>query len=176
MCPTPYKAILFLLMLSLAGLAQAQQVCPGSLPVTAPASEFDLNGDGTVTHLRTGLMWKQCVEGRSGVDCADGIDSLMAWREALQLAEAHEFAGYDDWRLPNVKEFLSILELSCHNPAIDPGVFPNVANGNHWTQSPYISDSNFTFTWTVEFMWGRPIGATRTNGFRVRLVRDITPN
>lgn len=30
---------------------------------TAPDSRYTDNGDGTVTDLATGLIWKQCAEG-----------------------------------------------------------------------------------------------------------------
>ncbi len=64
-------------------------------------NDFVDNGDGTVTDLATGLMWSQ---DDSGV----GMD----WETALAYAEGSELAGYDDWRLPNVKELQSILDYS----------------------------------------------------------------
>ena len=33
---------------------------------STPTEDFTENGDGTVTHYKTGLIWKRCVEGRYG--------------------------------------------------------------------------------------------------------------
>ena len=73
------------------------------------SNEFDDNGDGTVTDTATGLMWQQ-----------DDSGVAMDWEDALSYAENFELAGYDDWRLPNVKELQSIVDYT-HSPnAIDP--------------------------------------------------------
>ncbi len=32
----------------------------------------------------------------------------MTWYEALQWADDLEYAGYDDWRIPSLDEWLSI--------------------------------------------------------------------
>src|SRR5258707_519375 len=51
-----------------------------------PTTDFTVNGDGTVTHTKTGLMWKQCVEGASGAGCTTGGATGMTWASALQSA------------------------------------------------------------------------------------------
>ena len=69
---------------------------------------FNDNGDGTVTDQATGLMWMQ----------ADSIEPLD-WEHALAYADSLSLAGYDDWRLPNIKELQSIVDYSGVFPAID---------------------------------------------------------
>ena len=44
------------------GAAHAEQVCRDDILATAPDSRFQDNGNGTVTDLATGLIWKQCAE------------------------------------------------------------------------------------------------------------------
>ncbi len=53
----------------------------------------------------------------------------MNWEKALEYAENLEYAGYNDWRLPNVKELHSIVDYryapdardkNMRRPAIDP--------------------------------------------------------
>lgn len=34
----------------------------------------------------------------------------MTWQEALEYAENYSYGGYDDWRLPSVKELQSIVD------------------------------------------------------------------
>jgi len=64
-------------------------------------NEFVDNGDGTISDLATGLMWQQRDSG-----------TAMDWSAALAYCENLDYAGYDDWRLPNVKELESIVDYS----------------------------------------------------------------
>ena len=77
-------------------------------------NEFIDNGDETISDNATGLMWMKSDDG-----------SGHLWEEALSYAEVNEFAGYSDWRLPNVKELQSIVDYTrspgtSNSPAIDP--------------------------------------------------------
>ena len=75
-------------------------------------NDFVDNGDGTVTDNATGLMWSQNDNGEA-----------INWEVALAYAENGTVAGYDDWRLPNIKELQSIADYSGTFPAIDTSVF-----------------------------------------------------
>ncbi len=72
-------------------------------------NDFVDNSDGTVTDNATGLMWSQ----------ADNGEGIL-WVDALEYAEESELAGYDDWRLPNIKELQSIVDYSYSPTATDP--------------------------------------------------------
>ena len=75
------------------------------------------NGDRTVTDRSTGLMWAQDDSGYG-----------MTWSNALawvQSANATNYRGHHDWRLPNVKELQSLLDYTrapdtTASAAIDP--------------------------------------------------------
>lgn len=62
-------------------------------------SRFVDNGDGTVTDEVTGLMWQKDTNKRMGPKDAEDFISKM------------DLAGYSDWRLPNIKELNTILNL-----------------------------------------------------------------
>ena len=62
------------------------------------------NGDSTVTDLNTGLMWQQ--------DPGD----KMPYQEAVANASSFNLAGYDDWRLPTIKELYSLILFSGTDP------------------------------------------------------------
>jgi hypothetical protein len=118
------------------GQAFAQE-CNYTIAATAPDSRYTDHGDGTVTDNSTGLMWRQCSEGRSGPRCLSGPVQLFTWQAALQQAEASTFAGYSDWRLPNVKELASLMELRCVGPAINLTLFPATPpHGRYWSSTP----------------------------------------
>ena len=172
-----HTRVLALSLPLLAGGALAEQVCKyDSIPATAPASRFIDNGNGTVTDKATGLQWKRCSEGQtwSGGTCeGTGTEvTYAAWWRALSLADAATFAGKSDWRLPNLKELLSILERACFSPAIDLRVFPGAAGADsawHWSSSPNASNSGAA--WCVAFGSGSGASSTKYNPHQVLLVR-----
>jgi hypothetical protein len=102
------------------------------------------NGDGTVTDLATGLTWQQ-------YDSVNTYD----WEGALAYAENLEFAGYDDWRLPNAKELQSIVDynksLQTTNSAAIDDIFEsstiidyngNINYGYYWTSTTHLDGMN----------------------------------
>ena len=117
-------------------------------------NDYVENGDGTITDEATGLMWAQ-----------DDSCMAMDWETALAYAEDSTSAGYDDWRLPNVKELQSIVDYSGVFPAIDTSMFniTKITNeaGNadcpyFWTSTtnPYIDQRDadgYWYAWYVAF-------------------------
>jgi len=86
-------------------------------------NDFKDNDDGTVTDRATGLMWMKVDSGK--LKAGKNKDGKMNWQEALHWAENLEYAGYSDWRLPNVKELQSIVDYTrspatTNSAAIDP--------------------------------------------------------
>ncbi|WP_201246557.1 DUF1566 domain-containing protein [Halochromatium salexigens] len=149
--------------------AQAEQTCNDAVVATAPDSRFQDNGNGTVTDLATGLIWKQCAEGLSGAGCATGSAQTFSWQVALQHAEAAVFAGSDLWRLPNKNELASLVELRCYNPAINERYFPNTPSNWFWSSSPYASYSGFA--WSVQISIGNVSSHGKSIALYVHLVR-----
>lgn len=89
-------------------------------------NDFVDNNDSTITDNATGLMW-------SKDDSGEGMD----WEAALAYAEGSEYAGYDDWRLPNIKELQSIADYSGVFPAMDTSVFNLTELTNIMGQTDY---------------------------------------
>ena len=105
-------------------------------------NDFVDNGDGTVTDQTTGLMWMQ-------TDTGEGVD----WETALAIADGATYAGYDDWRLPNVKELQSISDYSGVYPAINHNFFEWTDEDSYfWTStSAYFNpnDPGYYYAWYV---------------------------
>ncbi len=155
--------------------AFAVQTCnTTSITASTPTADFIDNGNGTVTHSKTGLMWKRCSEGLSGAGCATGTAIKYTWQGALQAAQtlnaAGGFAGFTDWRVPNQKELNSIIERRCYTPAINATVFPIFSNGAYWSASPLITNV-FIGAHAVDFMDGRAFSDLKTISYYVLLVR-----
>ncbi|ADU64973.1 hypothetical protein Selin_0216 [Desulfurispirillum indicum S5] len=115
--------------------------------------------DGTVLHANSGLMWMKCAV-QDDADYNDGClnpAEFSVWTEAitgtngvLYLAQEIQYAGHDDWRLPNIKELHSVVDL-CDNSGFND-VF-NVPDGLYWTSSPASITGDFQ-VWKVNISEG----------------------
>ncbi|MCG5499158.1 DUF1566 domain-containing protein [Ectothiorhodospira variabilis] len=149
-----------------ADIPSARDECMDDLVETTPSAEFTpLEGGAVVRHERTGLEWRRCPEGMNwnGSGC-DGNASQMNWQTALQ--HAHDSHG---WRLPNINELRSIVELCRRGPAVNQHVFPDTRSSPFWSASPYAGDSGGA--WLVGFYLGSDGWNNKSGNFRVRLVR-----
>ena len=117
----------------------------------APAQSFTDNGDGTITDNNTGLMWAQDTVDFNGDDIIDTNDK-MSWQDALAWCESLTLAGYDDWRLPTVKELMSLVDHGTNQPAIDTAYFPDTVSSFYKSSTTENHDTDGA--WTVYFNGG----------------------
>ncbi|HFQ4946270.1 DUF1566 domain-containing protein [Vibrio vulnificus] len=165
----------FVLLALLLGVnAHASSLCAAgnentAITASTPNTDFSDNGDGTVTHHTTGLIWQRCSLGQSwdGSDCIDSANRFT-WADALAAAVQNTFAGLSDWRLPNKNELASIVEYRCFGPAINNQQFPNTSDW-YWSSSPETGSSGSA--WRVYFGSGDVIVSNENHDSRVRLVR-----
>ena len=174
------KLIYTFFMLAMSHNAAAQTCQTDTIQATTPSSRFTVLGNGTVKDNKTGLEWKQCIEGLSGHSCTVGIAAEYTWQGALQLAQATNtsggFAGHSDWRVPKVGELWSITELQCYKPSINANIFPNTPYSNdYWTSSLSALDSDCGRI--MSFVYGKDNYVNESNCWNiiehayVRLVR-----
>jgi len=123
-------------------------------------NDFVDNGDGTVTDRATGLMWTKADSGKP-----------LNWQEALSYAEHLELAGYDDWRLPDVKQLQSIVDYSrapdaraasARGPAMDPVFDLTDEESWFWTSTTHIENMGAYYV-----CFGQAFSARRWNGKQV---------
>ncbi|CAK0752417.1 conserved exported hypothetical protein [Gammaproteobacteria bacterium] len=128
------------------------------------------NLDGTVTDGCTGLMWAACSVGQTYIaGTCTGTVSSMAWSKALVAAKNSTLANYSDWRLPNIKELISLVDYSSFDPSIDVNYFPNTPSEYFWSASAFAYDSDDA--WDVYFYDGNAHDDDKNGAFQVRLVR-----
>ena len=163
--------IVFTLFLSGLGWAACQPQIGGKVRITKPDSLYIDHVDGTVTDTVTGLMWAKCQFGKSGDQCDTGGLLVYTWSGVLDMvvtANDTYYLGYNDWRLPSVKELGSLVERSCQ-PPINSTLFPSTALSDYWTASLHAGNSNYI--WTISFNEGFVEASNKFGINRARLVR-----
>ncbi len=150
---------------------------------TIKIGQYIDNCNGTVTDTKTGLMWKRCSEGLSGVNCEQGKAKEYEWNDAVQRFKKVQYAGYADWRLPTIDELKTLVYCSngvkdkddgeCNDgsekPTINQQAFPNTLSGWYWSGSPNALNSDNA--WDVNFNYGYSSANYRNLNVAVRLVR-----
>ncbi len=85
--------------------AQGQPFYGQDAQLVGAQPSYTDNGDETITDLNTGLMWQK------------NPGEKMTHNEAASHAETLSIGGYDDWRLPTIKELYSLILFSGTDPS-----------------------------------------------------------
>jgi len=126
---------------------------------------FTDNGDGTISDAATGLMWVKDPIAAPGAP----FNAAMNWANAITNCEALNFAGHTDWRLPNIKELMSIVDYENFNPAIDGTFFPNTHPTFYYSSTTVANYADYA--WYVNFSGGFLSNYLKSTPFYVRPVR-----
>ena len=122
--------------------------------------------NNVVNDAWTGLQWRRCQEGKTwnGAACV-GTASILSHEQAMVHAR-----GQTGWRLPNIRELSSLLDLRVASGAsIDATAFPATSASMQWTSSPFVSTPNNV--WLVNFANGEVSYGYRYPTYPFRLVR-----
>jgi hypothetical protein len=155
---------------------------------------FRDNEDGTITDLNTGLMWekKGLASGLHDVDesyvwSGDGSqETIWDWLADVNAEDGVGFAGYDDWRIPNVKELGSIVVYGLVDPPAVESAFNDncdgdctvltcscIASNGYWSSTTLGAP---VFAWVVEYGIGEITHTFKTTFLPVRAVRGGCTN
>ena len=160
-----------LLSLLFSATAQAQ-TCHPRIPHTAPDSRYTvLASTSEILDKQTNLVWQRCSLGQTwdGTSCA-GSPGFYSWQSAFQAARDQK----GGWRLPNVKELHSLIEVACIDPSINETIFPATiprrGYWEYWTATP--SANKMSRAWVISFGFGESHFGTVQDFYFVRLVRS----
>jgi hypothetical protein len=155
----------------------------GTLQAGGPLSFTD-NGNGTLTDNNTGLVWEKKGD-NGGLHDKDNYywwtggdfnETIWDW---LEDVNAEAFGGAQDWRIPNARELLSIVDFqnlwavpAAFNTNCVPGV--TVVNGSCSSQTIYwTSTTRFGFNNSARYVdnYGSEYPYFKSSTARVRAVR-----
>ena len=126
-----------------------------------PKLKLKDNGEGTVTDLRTGLMWIKDPES------FPALKGTHDWDEAEKICQELNFADYTDWRLPTLAELRTIVDRGQKPAIVRPLV--GVAD-NYWTSTEANDPGTIYY---LEFQTGQEYFWGRFNKLLIRPVRQI---
>ncbi|MGD9643707.1 MAG: DUF1566 domain-containing protein [Elusimicrobiales bacterium] len=160
--------------------------CPGGGDGSGPAGQdgsygpaavqmsYKDNGNGTITDNITGLMWVKDPKAVCA-SCPGGYVSsgTYTWEMGLNQCENADYAGFTDWRLPNVRELMSIVDYGkTTSPVINTTYFLNTQTDYYWTSTTNTSASDQV--WCVYFLNSFVSSVFKSSTKNVRCVRGGT--
>ena len=136
------------------------------------------NGNGTITDTKHHLMWMD----EDFVSLEGHLIPNDSWKKAMEWCNQknkERFAGYSDWRVPTVKELLTLARPDSQRKFYK-SFFGGSRTEYFWSSNSvsssvksYVSmDDGSAVSGSSEGM-GFQYGGTKLQGLSVRLVRDI---
>ncbi len=141
---------ILLIMIGLSSLTMAQE-----------APRFT-KANGVVTDTKTTLEWQDDYS-----DNGDSIKSAM-WIDAIDYCEELTLNAQSDWRLPNKKELMSIVDYKTYYPSIN-SIFQNTTSTYYWSSTTYMGNTNSA--WSIHFKMGWTGYYSKSANANVRCVR-----
>ena len=151
-----------------------------------PNPRFMDHGNGTTTDELAGLMWlndANCIKTNYPLfdDEDTAANGSVTWQEALDFISginsgtyADCGAGHTDWRLPNRKELLSLIDRSKYSPSLQSTApFTNVQLFGYWSSTTF--EGNTGQAWSVNMNNGRMDGYDKSGRYYVWPVRSGQP-
>jgi len=115
-----------------------------------PDPRFTDNNNGTVTDNMTDLIWVKYPSCSGTTDWASAIEYCNSLANGMCSLTDGSAAG--DWRLPNIKEILSLIDYGHYNPAL-PSDHPFSLHNYYWTSTTY-SGSTPDAAWNINITTG----------------------
>jgi hypothetical protein len=136
-------ALNYPIMMSSSGSTWPGTSCVRGNKIPATGGNFIVNFTGVPGirfDMATGLYWQ-----------ADATVAPANWLGALNYCKTLSLGGLV-WRLPNLKELSSIVDISAVSPSIDTLAFPGTVSGPYWTSTPL--PNRLWEAYTIDFSYG----------------------
>ena len=109
---------------------------------------------------KTGLIWE---------DDQNVSQNSFTFDEANTYCQDLKVDGFEDWRLPTIREAYTIVDLTRNRPALKNG-FTVRDDGRYWTSTLFAKDSK-KMAWYISFSYGEAEPYKKSRLYHVRCVR-----
>ena len=141
------------------------------------SGRFTDNGNGSVTDNLTELVWLKdanCSATLGGITKTTTLiwEDSIKWSNALASGSCGLTDGSvaGDWRLPNRRELLSLVDYQRSNPSLPTGhPFTSVVNSSYWSSTTGVVNPDVA--WFVLFITGNSATTLKTGDRYVWPVR-----
>ncbi len=142
---------------------------------------FSEQGDGTILDKASGLQWEVLDRDLLSIH---RMDASKTWEEAqakVDALNADSFAGFSDWRLPNIRELQTLVAHGVRDPATHPTFDAACTDGcnllgcsctnpgYHWSSTTCLEVPNQA--WSINFYAGETTRLPKANAATARAVR-----
>jgi len=107
------------------------------------------------------------IDSETGLEWQTGAGDKMNWEKATEYAKDLNLNG-KGWRLPTVKELLTLVDYSKYDTCIKTKELVCVSS-YYWSSTTHASYTSYA--WGVNFSSGLVYDSNRTNSSYVRCVR-----
>jgi hypothetical protein len=107
-----------------------------------PKKRFKNNGNGTITDIKTGLIWQRVPRSKA-----------MNWQNAKTYCDNLKLAGFTDWRLPTRKEIRELIKTGVkpYNEWLIKKGFRNIKSKYYWTSDVYKRLKNNVWSMQIKY-------------------------
>ncbi len=109
---------------------------------------------------KTGLVWQ---------DNQAVSQNEMMQGEAIDYCQKLKLDGFEDWRLPTLKEAYTIVDMTQERPALKKG-FEIRSDERFWTATPFAKYPKKE-AWRISMSYGEAEPYKKNRTYRVRCVR-----
>jgi len=144
-----------------------------------PTAHSTYSSDYTTEDMVEELIWQTCTQGLEydGASCTGTLTGLD-WEDGINYCEdlnsVNAGSGYADignWRLPSIKELITLVDYGKIDPTIDTDYFPNTSSNWYWTSD---SHRNIENAFSINFDSGNVLWWIKSAPILVRCVASST--
>jgi hypothetical protein len=98
--------------------------------------------------MRYGPVLLDRLTERMWLQPGEEMQRPVAWENALEDIQGlneERVGGYTDWRLPNIRELESLVDLNRHSPALAPGYPIEAVAEGYWSSTTSAYETRYAW-------------------------------
>ena len=119
-----------------------------------------LNAASSKQDDKTGLVWQ---------DNKEMVKNELNYDDGKAYCQKLKLDGFDDWRLPTLREVYTIVDLTRNRPALKHGFEVRISE-RFWTVTPNIENPEKE-AWLIDMSYGEAEPYRKDRAYYIRCVR-----